>query len=54
MKPLLRVCADGSIQPILRPFERDKLRKMLTAMRATPAHIMYVALQEFQAPKEVS
>jgi hypothetical protein len=46
MKPKYRLKADGSIELVLRPFERDQVTRLANQIKATPKHIFNAALEE--------
>ena len=51
MKPKYRLTASGAIVPVLRPFEQDQMKRLLNSLIATPKHIAFVALQEYEGMK---
>lgn len=45
MKPKYRMRADGIIEPILRPFEQDQVKRLVNQFDAAPPNVALEALK---------
>jgi hypothetical protein len=48
LKPRIRLRADGRMTPVLTPFDKDRVDRLVVILRNTEQHIVYAAFERLK------